>query len=224
MRTSGRTLFLALALSAGLVLTAPSLSAAQFSADFTVSSAKGSPPGSGAAGKLNVGAGVVRVEAANFPSGRFIVDLDAGTALFVMPARRLLMDAKQSSRLTQILVPVNPKDPCPAWRAAAKIAGEPVGDAERSCQRLPSEIVAGRVAIGYRVTSVRATDYAWIDPEISFPVKYRFSDGGEVSLSNIRQGLQPAALFAVPGDYHKFEPQGLIDRIKQSDVWVDRPK
>jgi hypothetical protein len=34
---------------------------------------------------------------------------------------------------------------------------------------------------------------------------------------------QPASSFELPASYRKFNPEALIEQIKQSDVWVSRP-
>ena len=47
----------------------------------------------------------------------------------------------------------------------------------------------------------------------------RRSDGNK----NIVEGPQSASLFEIPAGYRKFDPQALIEIIKQSDVWVDEP-
>ncbi len=83
----------------------------------------------------------------------------------------------------------------------------------------------GRVTNRYLATSPGGEkDSAWIDGGRKFPVKFKFVDGSGITLSNIRRGPQPTVLFAIRSDYRKFEPQRLIKRIKQSDVWVDPPK
>jgi hypothetical protein len=62
------------------------------------------------------------------------------------------MDAKQSSRLTQILVPVDPNDPCKQWRAMAVVAGAAEQAGQWYCYRLGSDSVAGRNVIKYQAT------------------------------------------------------------------------
>jgi hypothetical protein len=223
MRASATALSLALSLLGLLALFGGSASAQQFSADLVSTNKQGQP--ARAAGKLYVGNSVVRIEPPDIRNGRFLVNAGAAIAIFVMPARRIFMDAKQSSRLTQILVPVDPNDPCRAWQAMARVAGTAAHAGAWRCDRLGGEAVGGRAAIKYRATSsLGQKDYGWVDTELKFPVKFQFADGAGFALDNIREGAQPAALFTIPADYHKFDPQQLIERIKQSDVWVDPPK
>jgi hypothetical protein len=42
-----------------------------------------------------------------------------------------------------------------------------------------------------------------------------------MEIMNVEIAPQPASLFEVPADYMKFDPLRLIDRLKQSDVWVE---
>jgi hypothetical protein len=222
MPTSAKALSLALGLIATLTLSAGVASAAEFSADLLTTGAAGRT--TGGVGKLYVGKHSVRIETPGVANGYFLVDTGAGGASFVMPAQRIFMDAKQSSRLTQILVPVDPGDPCPTWQAMARLAGAIDHNAEWHCDRLPADPAGKTGILKYRATSPRGdADYAWVDPRIGFVVRFRFADGSSVALGNIRRVRQPAALFTFPADYHKFDPQQLIDRIKKSDVWVDQP-
>ena len=61
----------------------------------------------------------------------------------------------------------------------------------------------------------------WIDPKLKFPLRIRLEDGTSISVENIREEPQPAGLFAIPSNFGKFDPQALLKRIKQSDVWVE---
>jgi hypothetical protein len=90
---------------------------------------------------------------------------------------------------------------------------------------LGTEAVGGRAIIRYLATSPGGEkEPAWIDEGLKFPVKFKFANGSGIALSDIRRGPQPTVLFAIPSDYRKFDPQQLIQRIKQSDVWVEPPK
>jgi hypothetical protein len=223
MSPSAKALSLALGLLGFAAGPGGSASAQQFSADLVTTNTQGQPIGE--AGNLYVGDGVVRIEAPEFRRGRFLVNVNIGTALFVIPAQRVFMDAKQSSRLTQILVPVDPNDPCRTWTRMAQIAGVADQVGQWRCERLGTEAAGGGPTIKYLATSPDGEkDSAWIDGSLRFPVKFKFADGSGIALSDIRRGPQPTALFSVPAGYRKFDPRRLIERIKQSDVWVDPPK
>ena len=217
----------ALSLALGLLGFAAALGgsawAQQFSADLVTTNAQGQSTGE--AGSLYVGDGVVRIDSPDFRRGRFLVNVNAGSALFVIPAQRVFMDAKQSSRLIEILVPVDPDDPCRIWEKMAQIAGVADQGGQWRCERLGTEATSGGPTIRYLATSPSGgRDSVWIDRDLKFPVKFRFADGSGVALGDIRRGPQSAALFTVPAGYRKFDPQRLIERIKKSDVWVDPPK
>jgi hypothetical protein len=179
----------------------------------------------GMQGKLHVSGGKVRIETPEFPNAFFIVDIAARTARLVRPAQRLYLDAKQSSRLTRLLVRVDPADPCRQWLAAAKIAGVSDEGGEWRCERLGEELLEGRLTAKYRVVSPhRQVSVAWLEPRLGFPLRIRDEEGAGVDIGNITEEPQADSLFEIPAGYGKFDPQQLIERIKQSDVWVEPPK
>jgi hypothetical protein len=211
----------ALALGAALWLAASALSAParQFSADLIRTDAGGVEPRP--AGKLNVVDNNVRIETSDVPGGFFLVLGDADAAYFVRPAQKIFMNAKQSSLLAQVFVVVDPHDPCRQWQAAARIAGADQG-AEWRCERSGDDMVEQQRTIKYQAISPQGRRYfGWINPQLRFPVRLQSEDGAVVDLVNIREALQPESLFVVPVGYRKFDPQRLIDRLKQSDVWVE---
>jgi hypothetical protein len=220
---STRALTLALGVVGGLAFLGCPAAAQQFSADVVTTGAIGWA--GGAAGKLYVSNGAVRIETPNLPASFFVVNGDTGTAYLVRPAQHIFMDAKQSSRLTQVLVPVAPDDPCKQWQAMAIVAGVANQAGQWHCRRLGQDNVAGHHVVKYQVTSpLGQADNSWIDPRLKFPVRFQFQDGTRVELDNIRKGPQPAELFEIPSNLRKFDPRQLIEHIKQSDVWVDPPK
>jgi hypothetical protein len=193
----------------------------EFSADIVNRDAGGKPIGTAA--RLYVANRKVRIETPEASAGFFLIDGDAGTAIFVSPTQGIFMTAKQSTRLTQIFVPIDPNAPCRQWQAAAKEAGAPSAGGAWRCERIDSAMVNGRGTAEYRVFSPEQPSQRWIDSELGFPVKLRAADGTTIGLEHIRIENQPASLFAVPSGYRKLEPQALIERIKHSDVWVDSP-
>ena len=189
--------------------------AQQFSADLV---------GNGAAssGKIYVSNSKVRIEMSDFPGGLFLLDGDAHTAYFVKPAQRVWMDAKQSTWLTQILVPLDPDDPCKQWQAMAEIAGAADQGKQWRCNRLGPESAGRRDPIKYRTISPAGLAYdCLIDPQLGFAVSIAREDGVKADLANVQQEPPPADLFEIPANFRKFDPHQLIDRIKQSDVWVE---
>jgi hypothetical protein len=212
----------ALALGAALWLAASALSAPaqQFSADLIRTDAGRAEPRP--AGKLNVLNNNVRIETSDIPGGFFLVLGDADAVYFVRPAQKIFMNAKQSSLLTQVLVAVDPNDPCRQWQAAARIAGAADQSTEWRCERSSDDTVDQHRTIIYQAISPQGRRYlGWINPQLRFPVRLHSEDGAVVELVNIQEAPQLESLFVVPPGYRKFDPQRLIDRIKQSDVWVE---
>jgi hypothetical protein len=54
-------------------------------------------------------------------------------------------------------------------------------------------------------------------------VQIETADGTVISADHIRDEPQPAQSFDIPAGLRKFDPQALIRRIQQSDVWVEPP-
>lgn len=204
----------ALGLLGALALAGGPASAQQFSADLITAAGT-------AHGKLYVAEGKARIETPEFPDGFFIVDGLAKSAYFVRPAQRVFMEARQSTGLTGILVPLDPEDPCAQWQAMAEAAGAAAPGERWRCDRLGGETVDGRETLKYRALSPRlGGQEVWIAPLLRFVVRLEADTGTILALENIAEGPQPPDLFAIPASYRKFDPQALIDRIRQSDVWV----
>ena len=206
----------------------PLRSAQEFSADIVSRDSSGATLGTN--GRLYAAHGKVRIEISAAAAGFFLTDGATATALFVQSRQRVFMDARQSTRLTRIFLPVEPTDPCAQWQAAAKNAGVPSAARNLQCQRterasVESTSVDGRDTIEYTVTSLAGEAvHSWIATGLGFPVKWRAADGTTLTLEHIRVEAQPPDLFTVPPDYRKADPQALIDRIKHSDVWAAPPQ
>ena len=203
----------------GAASLAQAVRAPEFSADIVSRDAAGLAMG--AAAKLYVSNHKVRIETPEASAGFLLIDGDAGTAHFVRPAQQVFMDAKQTSRFTQIFVPLDPKDPCSKWQAAAATAGAPNAGGEWRCERVDDEPVGDRRAIRYRVASADSSSLRWIDSDLEFPVKLLATDGTTIALEHIRIEAQQASLFDIPPGFRKLDPRALIERIKHSDAWVD---
>jgi hypothetical protein len=204
-----------------LMCDGASAQAQQFSADLVATHVDGT---TAAAGKLRVFNDKVRIETPDFADGFFLIDGPSGAAYFARPADRIVMDARQSSRLTQMFVSVDPGDPCGQWQSMAKLAGAAdAGDPWR-CERVGEEIIDGRRAAAYRAITPAGRDFVgWIDPDLKFPLRIKLADGATIAVQNIQEAPQSAALFDIPTGFRKFDPEALIKRIKQSDVWVEPP-
>jgi hypothetical protein len=213
---SRRSVWLALCALAGLLL-AGQAQAQRFSADLvlTQGSAASVP-----AGRLFVLDDKVRIETPELADGFFLIDGAKPAAYFARPATRIYMDARQSSRLTSLFVPVDPDDPCRQWQAMARLAGG-ADNGDWRCERIGQETVGGGEAIAYRAFSAEHERFTgWIDRLRKFPVRIKSDDGAIFAVENIRDDAQPSQPLEIPSGFRKFDPEGLIQRIKQSDVWV----
>ena len=83
------------------------------------------------------------------------------------------------------------------------------------------ETIGGRSAVAFHAAST--TDHelvGWIDAALRFPLRIKTQDGAVIMAENIRDEPQPVQLFEMASGFRKFDPQALINQIKQSDVWV----
>jgi hypothetical protein len=192
--------------------------AQEFSADLVIT--RGDGGAAVPAGKLRVFNDKVRLETPELADGFFLIDGTGPTAYFVRPAGRVFMDARQSSRLTRIFVQVDPLDPCRQWQAMAKLAGA-ADQGDWRCERDGEGMIGGQSATAYRAVSAPGRElFGWIDAARKFPLRIKTEDGAIITAENIRDEPQPGQLFEIPPGFRKFDPQMLIQRIKQSDVWV----
>jgi hypothetical protein len=192
--------------------------AQQFSADLVIVRHEGAA--AEPAGRLHVLGGKVRLETLELADGFFLVDSATPAAYFVRPAARVFMDARQSSPLTRMFVPVDPDDPCRRWQAMAKLAGS-TDHGDWRCERAGEETIGGRSTITFDAASTTGRELVgWIDAALKFPLRIKTQDGAVITAENIRDEPQPAQLFEIASGFRKFDPQALIERIKQSDVWV----
>jgi hypothetical protein len=176
-----------------------------------------------AMGTLRVSGGKARIDPTALPDGFFLLDTAKPAAYFVRPAAHVYMKAMQSSSLTQLFVPVDPHDPCRQWLAMAQLSA-PVDLATWHCQRDGEEAIAGRDTDVYRITAPSGLSFiGWVDRARGFPVQIKTADGTVIVADHIRDEPQPAQTFEIPAGLRKFDPEALIRRIQQSDVWVAPP-
>jgi hypothetical protein len=195
--------------------------AQQFSADIVGTRGNGATALSGKVYVLN---GKVRIETADFPNEFFLIDGGTGAAYFVRPVQKIFMDARQSTPLTRMLIAVDPDNPCQQWQDAAKRASTAMPDESWRCERINQEEVEGHATTAWRVVSPSGrTMLGWINSELKFPLKVRSEGGFGITVKNIRQESQAEKLFEIPLEFQRFDPEALINRIKQSDVWVSDP-
>jgi hypothetical protein len=206
-----------------LLLLTSLAKAAEFSSDIVMTN--GNPQTVLSAGKLYVSNDQVRIETPDSQGGFFVSDSTKIIAYFVRPSGKVFMAAKQSSPLTQILVPVDPDNPCEMWEAMAIDAGIGGEEGLWRCNRLGDELIDSRKTIVYSALSARnKKNIVWIDPQLKFLVRSQDETGVVINLTNVQEGPQSASLFDIPAHFSKFDPQKLLEIIKHSDVWVEPSK
>jgi hypothetical protein len=207
-----------LAVAGVLLCDVAATRAQQFSADLVITPHDGAA--AAPAGKLRVFDDKVRLETPELADGFFLIDGAKPAAYFVRPAARIFMDARQSSRLIRMFVPVDPDNPCRQWQAMATLAGVP-GQGDWRCERTGEETIGTHSVVGYRAVPASGPELrGWIDPARKFPLRIKTEDGAVITVENVRDEPQPAQSFEMPANMRKFDPQALIQQIKQSDVWV----
>ena len=213
-----KTAWCLLALACLLPFGTVATQAQQFSAEIVTRHDDASAPD----GQLSVRDGRVRIETAEHRDGFFLVDTVKPSAYFVRPSADVYMDARQSSQLTWLLVPVDPDAPCRQWQTMARLAGVAEHN-DWQCERMREEMIGGHTTVVFRALSGAGQELlGWIDRERRFPLQMKLEDGTLVTLARISDGPQPASSFELAPDLLKFSPEALIERIKQSDVWVSR--
>ncbi|WP_246788014.1 hypothetical protein [Bradyrhizobium sp. CCBAU 53421] len=174
-------------------------------------------------GTIRVSQQKTRIEAKALPDGFFLIDMAKPAAYFVRPGAHVFMEARQSSPLTRMFVPVDLDDPCRQWQAIAQLSA-PVDLATWQCQRDGEEAIAGCNTDVYRIEAPSGLSFTgWVDRARRFPVQIKTADGTVIAADRIRDEPQPAQIFEVPAGLRRFDPQALIRRIQQSDVWVEPP-
>ncbi len=161
--------------------------AQQFSADIVRQREAAATP----AGRLRVLDGKVRIETPELADGFFLVDAAKPSAYFVRPAARIYMDARQSSRLTRLFVPVDPDEPCRQWQAMAHLAGwrsRATGAASGPAKRRSTAASCG---VFHAVVRIRQEFFGWIDRERKFPLRIKTEDGTVIALEQIKDEPQP---------------------------------
>lgn len=211
-----------LGLVLGLVGNMSCTHAAEFSAGIIQTDAAGKA--TAVLGKVYMAGGKARIETKNLSDGFFIVDAGKEAAFFVRPGKKIFMDAKQSSPLTQVLVPLDPLAPCQTFQAMAINAGAAESEGQWLCQRI-NDAAAQERLLTYSVMSPSGRQTTvQIDPDLKALVGSQTEGGEGFVLKDIQKGPQSPGLFEISADYKKFDPRELIKILKKSDVWVEPRK
>ena len=175
-----------------------------FSADVTYDSAPtldassrpALPPTSS---KLYLSKDKMRLESQGLSDTIMLVDFANHTATILFPSQKAYQDLAAGPE--QYFRVTDAEDACPDWQ---KAVGKPM-----TCSKVGNEVVDGRQAVKYEGKGASATGsstFLWIDPALKFVTKWQDADGG-AELHNIKEGPQPADLFAVPPRYDVLKPR-----------------
>lgn len=126
-------------------------------------------------------------------------DINNPKSTMLMPEQKMYMEmsgrgpmAKQRGPQVRVY---DPNNPCAAME-------------DTTCKKVGVETVNGYVCDKWEFTG-KSAQTVWISQKMHFPIKTVHQDGTTVEFSNIKEGPQDAKLFAVPGDYRKFDPMGM---------------
>lgn len=195
--------------------------AAEFSADIVATDTAGKT--TTAIGKVFMTDNKARIETKNLSDGFFIVDVQNSAAFFVRPGKKIFMDAKQSSPLTQVLVPLDPQAPCQKFEAMAINAGVENGG-QWLCHRMSESSSEPGLITYSAISPMQKHSTIKTDPDLKTLVSSQTEGGEGFVLEDIQKGPQNPGLFEIPADYKKFDPRELIKMLKKSDVWVEPKK
>jgi hypothetical protein len=210
-------------------LAAPPMAAQQYSADIVQV-----PQKSQNTTKLYVGDNKVRLESLENgqPEGGIIWNGGQNTTTIVLDRQQAYIGGNNSALVNQTLSrsgtpaawrlfhPMNASDPCTDWNALmqqyAQYDSTQPGHA--TCQSLGSDVVNGRPAQKWAVTSTKngKTDRGtvWIDSKLHVVTKTQGEDGQVMELRNLQEGPQPESEFQVPPNYHPIDVNAALANLK----------
>ncbi len=173
----------------------------QFSADMRMTA----PGGQQSTGKIYWGSGKIRFDMnAEGHDVSMIQDVAKKTSYLVMHQQRMYMEAGAANAMggrmhAPDLKAYDPNNPC---------AAEP----GYTCKKVGAETVNGRSCDKWQFTGPNGDRTVWIDQKLHFPIRTVSSEGGEMDITNVKEGSQPASLFQVPAGYMKMDMGGMMGR------------
>ncbi len=168
----------------------------QFSGDMKMTAA-----GQHSTGKIYWGNGKVRLDMdAAGHDVTMVQDLPRKTSYMILHQQRVYMEMGAGNSgghmQTPDLMRYDPNDPC---------AAEP----GYTCKKLGSEMINGRSCDKWEFAGPNGSRTVWIDRKLHFPIRTMSPEGGEMDVTNVKEGPQPASLFQVPAGYTKMEMGGV---------------
>lgn len=141
----------------------------------------------------------MRLEAQGLTDTTMLVDFGSRTATVLFPRQKAYQ--KLGTGPEQYFRVTDAEQACPDWQKVVR--------RQMTCAKVGNEAVDGRKAVKYEGRGASASGspiFVWIDPGLKFVIKWEDADGG-AELRNIKEGPQPADLFAVPPSYDALKPR-----------------
>jgi len=144
-----------------------------------------------------------------------IVDETQKNWVVLLPGKHMYIDGwppmMQKPIITQYWHVQDVNDACPQWKKLAEQAGTTKNWG--SCTRIGSDTVGGRSTVKYEgVSSKGDKSNIWVDAKLHCVIKMDGVTGGGIELTNIKEGAQPASLFAIPAGYTRFDMGAMMQR------------
>jgi len=171
-----------------------------FSSDVQVTSGRGASGTHDVTGKVYVNREHMRMDMNATAGGAIMITTFATkTSDLLMPEQHMYMEfnanqamARRPGVATNIKPFTDPSNPC-------------ANEAGATCKNLGVEEVNGRAADHWRITDKNGkVSNTWIDQKLHFPIK-SVTEETTFQLTNIKEGDQPASLFAIPPGYQKMD-------------------
>ena len=185
---------------------AVALAQVEFSAEVVQKDKKDAPS------KVYFGKNKLRFDAPEGDSnggGSFIVDLSTDDYIILMPKQHMYMEMPskmmENRGAFHFFESGDVENACADWQKMTTNKGG-------TCHKVGNETVNGRSAVKYEGTDAKGVPGTWwLDSKLRFPVKWEEKDsGGEIQ--NIKEGAQPASLFAIPAGYTKMDMGGMMKK------------
>lgn len=135
----------------------------------------------------------------------------------LLPERRMYMDSwpqmMKRPTIFQFWHVDDVDDACPQWKKLADQEPD-VSKNWGSCTKIGSDTINGRSTVKYEGVSAKGEkSNIWVDKKLHCVVKMDSTTGGNIELTNIQEGSQPASLFEVPAGYTKFDLGAMMGQM-----------
>ncbi|MDQ3472494.1 MAG: hypothetical protein M3447_02030 [Acidobacteriota bacterium] len=151
------------------------------------------------------------------PSGTIVYLENAGGRFVLLPQAKLYADANNADTVSALAIARNEAE----TTSPDLLLNSP--RAATHYQKLVAEVIDGRVATRYRVTTNSAgnnENFIWVDEQLGMPVASRYTSTNanrstrvSIDLKDISTEVDPL-MFVLPADYRKVAASELLDLIR----------